>query len=373
MKYIFKNFKSFRKNQPVFLLLIIISVFATSMMINFSFGIYCNYRERKLSEIRQLRNIQMHINESAQINKSDLENCLLYLPEDLENLIDGVYVSMDIDDNLSIECQFALKNGKYIPAAAFRDNLLKANFINNYFTIEQEQNGELVALIYKESKEQSDFHDEINGFIEIQSKTYKVIGYQSWTIEEPILPFASLNQDTRTNAEEGIYLHFSRAISKQEYDDLYRIFNDNFGDLIEIPQIPFVHGQDQSVYNTMMLIAIGIAVTAAVNFAILFKYIMMQRDKMLAVYRICGLTKIKAVVLYLMECVFIIVPIYIGGSVCFNYIMLPLLSKMVGLSGTIYSIRAYLLLFLSYIIISVILLVVIIYAEIYRKNIVDSV
>jgi len=36
---------------------------------------------------------------------------------------------------------------------------------------------------------------------------------------------------------------------------------------------------------------------------------------MLAVYRICGLTKIKAVVLYLMKCVFIIVPIYIVDSV----------------------------------------------------------
>lgn len=378
MKYIVKNLNSFLKNQPLIMLLIAISVFAASIMINFSFGIYCNYREKKLSEIDELRHIQIEIDENAELTKSMLEHCFLQLPKDLENLIDTILVSAEVDDSLKIECRFAAKNGKYVPSAVFRDNLLKANLADHYFSQEQEENGELVALYWDSLKNSKSNSLEISlpiheDSIEIQGKTYKIIGFQSFIENKPIIPFSSLNSATKIDTKDGIYLNFSKAIMKPQYDELCDIINNNLGDIVQIPPLPLSDNQDGSLYNTIMLIAVCIAIIAAINFAILFQYMMMQREKMLAVYRICGMKKNRAVLTYLAECIIIIVPVYFMGTLVFHFAVLPVLSGIIDSIQTAYSLSMYIRLFLTYVISSIIVLLAIISMGIYRKKIVDSI
>lgn len=377
MKYILKNIILFKKNQPVFLVLIIVSVFITSIMINFSYGLYLNYRDKKNSEIDALRHLQIEINEDADLTKSNLEDCILHLPTDLEQLINTIRVRLE-DNGVGIDCAIAVRDGTYITPAVYRDNLIKANFIDSYFTDKQEKNGDLVALCwdYRKANQfplQGNNLVQEGDFLQIQGNSYQVIGLQTWSDYHIMLPFGSLNPETILDSNEGIYLHFNKAISKRQYDKLYAAFNGHFGDKIQIPSLPLDPSDNRSLYNTIMLISVCITIIAAINFAILFQYIMLQREKTLAVYRICGLRKTQAVLIYLSECACILVPVYALGSLTFHYLFLPVLTQFITYIHTAYTWSSYLFLFLTYVISSAAILLLIIQANIYRKKIADSI
>lgn len=365
MKYIFKNLYAIKKDQPIFLIFIIITVLITSIMINFSFGTYRVFEEKKLAEIEDLRHLDIAIDEDAGISKAGLDQCFQQLSGDLEELIYMILVSAEIDEHLNLECRFALKDGKYVPSSVFRDNLIKGNLTDHYFTEEQEANGELVALIGINQKSNS------GNTLIIQGKSYQIIGRQSWDFDNPLVPFGSLNPETEINAADGIYLSFTKAISKKQYEKIKRIFETTWGDLVEVPPFSGETDQNRTVYNTMLLIAMVIAVISAINYAVLFQYIMLRQEQMLAVYRLCGMKRKQATNIYLAECLFIIITAYAAGAALFHVFVLPVLEYLSDTIRSEFSLKIYLILFLIYLITSIAILVLVIVGNIYRKSIVD--
>lgn len=365
MKYILKNLHEMKRNQPVFLVLIIITVLVTGIMMNFSFGIYHIFREKKLSEIESLKQLDISISQDAKIVKSSLDKCFTQFSENLENLIDMVLVSVEVDDQLSLECRFSVRDGEYALPWNFRENMMKGNLADNYFTQEQEAKGELVALKGTYQKDGPDRK------LRIQDKIYEVIGCQSWNPDNPMIPFASLEPNTEICADSGIYMSFARAITKREYEEIEFIFKENLGELVEISPFSGEMEQSRSLYSVIMLISVCIAVTAAINYAILFQYIMLRQEYMLAVYRMCGMRRKQAVGVYLAECLIIITPVYVIGIILFHVLVLPKLERISIFIRAEFSVKIYLLLFGIYLISSVSVMALVIIADIYRKSVVE--
>lgn len=365
MKYILKNLHEMKKNQPVFLALIVTSVLVTSIMMNFSFGTYCIFREKKLAEIESLRNLDIGINQDAKIVKSSLDDCFFQFSENLETLIDMVLVRVKTDNQVNLECRFSVKDGHYDLPGNFRENLMKGNLADNYFTREQESKGDLVALKGTAQK------NDQNGKLNIQNKTYMIIGCQSWDPDKPMIPFASLDLNTEICADDGIYMSFSRAVTKREYEDIKLIFKENLGELIEISPFSDEVNQNRSLYSMIMRISVCIAVTAAINYAVLFQYIMLRQEYMLAVYRLCGMRRKQAVGIYLLECFIIIIPVYVVGAILFHALVLPMLVKNYTFIRVEFNLRIYLLLFGIYLVSSISILTLVIIANIYRKSVVE--
>ena len=103
------------------------------------------------------------------------------------------------------------------------------------------------------------------------------------------------------------------------------------------------------LYNTIIIISILIAILAAVNFAVLYRYILSRRTKTLAVFRMCGCTKFTALRMFLSECMFITVPLFALTTIIYDKFMLPKLGQHFEYIESAYSFKLYLLIFGIYI------------------------
>ncbi|MCC8135179.1 MAG: hypothetical protein LIO40_00640, partial [Ruminococcus sp.] len=144
---------------------------------------------------------------------------------------------------------------------------------------------------------------------------------------------------------------------------------ENFGDLASIPDLEIPESENYYLYNTIILISILIAILAAINFAVLYKYILSKRTKTLAVFRICGCTKAKTLRIFLSECMLITIPVFALTSLVYDRLILPILANHFEYIKSAYSPLLYLIIFGIYVVSSLIVLGTMIYFEFLRKSI----
>ena len=153
------------------------------------------------------------------------------------------------------------------------------------------------------------------------------------------------------------------AVSSNETTSVVEKTNKILGDraVVEPANLP----DDDAVYlyNTIIMVTIFITIVSAINFAILYRYILSSRKQSLMVYRICGMSFARVVLLYLGECVVLTVPAYVIGVLLFEHVILKKVSKYYDYMSNSYSSYVYMVLFSIYFILSLlILLFMIIYA-----------
>lgn len=76
------------------------------------------------------------------------------------------------------------------------------------------------------------------------------------------------------------------------------------------------------LYNTIIMVTIFITLVSAINFAVLYRYILSSRKQALMVYRICGLSFCRVVLLYLGECTALTITAYFIGVLLFENVIL---------------------------------------------------
>ncbi len=91
--------------------------------------------------------------------------------------------------------------------------------------------------------------------------------------------------------------------------------------VLEFPILDFPDTDTYYLYNNIMLISVLLAMLSALNFAMLYQYILQKRNKELAVFRLCGCTRAKATGIYLSECLWLSIPTYILGNILFDVLL----------------------------------------------------
>ena len=117
------------------------------------------------------------------------------------------------------------------------------------------------------------------------------------------------------------------------------------------------------------MISILIAVLASINFAVLYQYILSKRRKTLGIFRLCGCTKFKVLIIFLSECMFITMPTFALTSLCYDKLVIPVLAKHFEYIESAYSFKMYLIIFLIYVFCSLAVLTLMIYFSYLRKTI----
>lgn len=378
MKYIFKNIKSFIKTEKMIFILVIICVMASSFIINFSYGLYQNYNVVKENETSELYELEIPFNNDLNGNYADKKTLRDTVLTFSNSLNENVYMYLvkpysDIitEDYGSVQTRFIIKNGNFAPCELFKENLKKfGNFISGeYFSEEQEKNGEKVALVLQEKTNPND--DDITKKLKIndetilfQDKEFKIVGVQA--LYGLIVPFESLNDNTPVNL---LYMGFTNPLTRSQYDEVKEKISMAFGDLAEIPELDIPEAENYYLYNTIIMISVLIAVLAAINFAVLYKYILSKRTKTLSVFRICGCTKFRALRMFLSECMLITIPVFALTALCYDRFVLPVLAKHFEYIRSAYSLTLYLIIFAIYVFSSLIVLGIMIYFGFLRKTI----
>lgn len=319
MKLLLGQIKIIRKKDPVIFYLLIIVMFIAPIVLNFSYAVYKNYENAKLAKYLDLNYLEIGLNKS--ITKSQLERCLENLSDDTDNAINGIILSVDLEE--TVQSGFCFRNGSYERCDIWYANFTQNNFVTNYFSNEQEEKGELVALAplsednltWAEAKENQNASTK-----EIQGKEYQIIGYQNWS-ETYMVPYASLEKSTRINPESGIVFNFSGAITQTQYFDIKKQFNKELGKSVDIPELEFTNVQKNGLYDSMILVAILITLVFSCNILILFQYMWNETIKERSVYKICGIRKKQLFYIYFMPPIILLVTTFFAGLILYHVCM----------------------------------------------------
>lgn len=388
MNYIWCNIKNFFINKKPIFILTIFSVICSCIMIHFSYGLFQNYQLKKQYDLSDKREIALALQGSfEEIPDEELNADQFYLRA---NETSDQYVTLEllkkyvsafddsfaenvkyievtaVVDELPFRMDFSIKNGRIIKSDEFEKEVEDNSMLESgrYFTGEEYQNGERVAICW-------DYHhwntmsspvsnrlavDE--NTLRIQGKDYEIIAYGTIDNDRPTIPLTSLDDTTPFTGK--MIFHFRKPVRQQQYDIVAEKTEEILGDraVTELASLP----DDDAIYlyNTIIIVTIFITLVSAINFAILYRYILSSRKKSLMVYRICGMSFGRVVLLYLGECVALAVPAYLMGIFLFENIILKMVSGFYEYMNDSYGFYVYFVLFAIYFLLSVLILTLLI-------------
>ena len=128
------------------------------------------------------------------------------------------------------------------------------------------------------------------------------------------------------------------------------------GDKAVFEEIRTIDKDTYYTYKTVILISVFIALIAAINFMILYRYIKSTRKRTTAIFRILGLTPAKLNFMNMSECIILIVPFFILGMVLYQTVFLPRLHTYFVYMQDAYTPFVYFLLFVIFISVSLIVI-----------------
>lgn len=363
-KYTLKNIKSFFINNFIIFILLVISTITSAIVIFFSYGVYQNYNTILSYKEDDLSDDYIGINYvntgSEYVTKRDLLNCLSEI-DDIRNELREQIIQYDVEgiiDNNSYEFKFLYCDGKFKVAEEFKENLKKYDNLTEgtYWSDYEEANGICVALISDPA-----VFGEISALdsikyvnqLKIGGKIYDIIGKQAWNEKGAMFPFSTVADEQLLTST---LISFNSAVSVKTYNQIRDVFNNYMGDKAVFEEIRTIDKDTYYTYKTVILISVFIALIAAINFMILYRYIMSTRKRTTAIFRILGLTPAKLNFMNMSECIILIVPFFILGMVLYQTVFLPRLHTYFVYMQDAYTPFVYFLLFVIFISVSLIVI-----------------
>lgn len=373
MKYIWKNIYSFFKKETGLFCLCLICIFLSSQLMLTAYGIYGCYTKKKLTREMDMNSLELELSETGTVTKKEFSEAFLACPSELTDGIDMILVYAKYAEKEGVrplELRFTVREGKICSCTLFANNLEQNHMITEYFSEEQEENGEEVALAYngRDQEIQGWLRDMENpdGTLSILGKDYEVIGGQSWAAA--LIPYQSLEDDTELYNNFGISLYFHDPVTRDQYNQLKETLTAELGERVIFPEREIYDFNQLYLYNTILLINGFILLAAALNFALLYRYILMKRKKNLAVFQLCGLTRLWAAYYYLGECILLLVPVIPLAFVCFRLLVLPVLAKTYTDIWSLFPGNIYGKFGAAYLVVSLLFLVPVIALELNRQT-----
>lgn len=356
MKIIFYNIKNFIRQHRGFFLLMIITIFFSSSVMLFSYGLFQHYKLSKKDYDINQTSMSVSVNRDdpnvVPMTKGELLECISSLESNTTNACELMCVESFFNDceiplsdiiltEFSALSRFLYVDGEFRCYSELYKTLQKQGWFlkGRYYTDSEYQQGEPLILL------PSEIYNAPSDVI-IQGRTYK----KTASIKgETDVIFTALHDETECNF---ISFEFKQPPSLRQYNDICNTFKRVFGDRIRFSEIEPFYQEDYWLYNTIMLVAILIAIIASINLIILYQYILLKRRKTLSVFMICGCNKGKAVMYYLAECMLITIPCFIISALFYHNVLLRIFARKFTYIESAYSLKLYVTAFIIYIFIS---------------------
>lgn len=382
MRHTFLNIASFFKSEKLILFIILICVISSAFILNFSYGLFYHYNEQKNEAEIDLNNIWPEIAEDAVLTKGELKRYVEALSNDLHSAVQVIYAAGDIseygfntDESLhELSMRFRFVDGEYRISEVTREAWEEHSFIpfGRYITDDEESSGKQVALVWGNGENNwnnpctSIKNDD--GTITLFGKKYEVVGVYSAGGGTPIVPFLTVPNDLKITAFSIV---FERNITRSIYDELRMTALAVIPDKLIFPELELPDQDSIAIYNNMIVIAVIISLLSIINFAMLYRFVLKKRQRNIAVMRICGCTKAKAVLIYLAECLLLTLPPYLIGTLINIVCVSNIFGKVFDFITEAYSPEIYGIIAVTYFTVFLIILSVMIFRTI-NKSIVEE-
>ncbi|MCM1299820.1 MAG: hypothetical protein NC203_11880 [Firmicutes bacterium] len=254
-----------------------------------------------------------------------------------------IYASGDISEygfntdesSHTLSMRFRFVDGEYhiseVTKEAWEEHSLMP--FGRYITDNEEAAGKQVALVWGTNANSwntpcTNIKND-DGTITLFGKKYEVVGVYNAGGGTPIVPFLTVPDELRILQ---FSITFERNITRSVYESLRQTAAEVIPDKLIFPELELPDRDSIAIYNNMIVIAVIISFLSIVNFAMLYRFVLKKRQRNLAVLRICGCTKAKAVLIYLAECLILTLPAYIVGTFL-NVFLLIMFSEMFLISS----------------------------------------
>ena len=370
------NIKAFVKNESVVFTVIIVCVISSAFIINFSYGLYYNFVTQKSETELELKTLNPELVQGAVITKGEFQEFAEALDENTLNSMVVIYAGAELSEFESesgpgsFPMRFVIHAGRYNICEVTRKNWEEKSVITSgrYISSAEEQSGELVAVVGGEGadnwNEACEKFRNADGSITMFGKRYKVVGTYSAGTAAPIVPFLTVPDDVQIMQ---IGFSFDRNITRSMYNDITLKADESFPGLLKFPELKFPDTDTVSIYNNMIWIALLISLLSVTNFAMLYRFILLKRRRGLAIMRICGCSRVRAVLMYLAECVVITLPAYAVGAGLNILVTNKVMCRVLDFIKEAYSLKTYLWLFAGFMFVFVIVVIPMISMSVGRK------
>lgn len=381
MKYIIRNIILFIKNQTSLFMITMLAISSSVLLLHFSYSMYQSFMKSKEAEEFEKTYISVKINdkfEKYDVNEDNgfykirkIKNQDYVTVSELKKLVGNLSDSFQDElinigvkgcvGNVPLYFNLSAENNEIIKSDFYETNL-KANHLlteGRYFTEEEYSKGLRVAIIYDSStNKNTDFSNSILSSdpkkICLEGKEYEIIGKQQIYSDQPIIPFTCLSDSTPLYG--FLEFEFREPANSVEYEELKENINLYFGDHATLESVQLPDKNKIYLYNTMIVIAILIAVISALNFGILYQYLLKMRQEEIRAMLICGLRKRKAIFMFVTECIFLTLPAYVVSVFVYDCFLLKILSDSYEYVENHYSVWLYFILFIIYYVSSILVL-----------------
>lgn len=364
MKYIVLNIRIFLHKSPSIFAAAILCILSSALLLNFSYGLYCNYQMTKAEMNNDLKKIGSAIDPNAAPNRQQIQNFVEALPEEISANISfyfsGSISEYENDEMITeLESRFIYQQGKYSVMPEYRKNVTEKLLSGRMITDSEENCGSYVAVIYQPRAVSDKTNDE-STYISLFGRSYQVIGEQNLIDGFPTIPFLAV-------PENFVYdriaiMTFHNLMTRSQYEELKRTAQIYIPNAISFPDLPLPDKDNNIIYNNIILISILIAMLSVLNYAMLYRYILQKRRKSLAIFRICGCSILRTMLLYLGECVCTSLPIYGAGTVLFIVLLNHVFGNMFPYMKQSYSVNVYLMIFAIYSIVMLVIMSIMIFS-----------
>ena len=317
MKYLLRYYRQQIKTNTGFFMLSILCMVVSIFILLFAYGVFQHY-SIILSRNEEADSggwMLLDFEGEDEFTKERMDRCIDRIVEQYDTLAacgnHFSYVNLyAVIDN--IEYSFCVeydRNGAKV-ATAHVDFMKeqKALLEGDYWTDEDEAEGNPVALDYRSDgiMAESDFDlaplHQKEGYLTIQGKDYKIIGYQCFSNCDPIeIPYNSLDSDTLLYTG-WVMLDFQEFLTTDTKQLISDIFADEFGDTFSLETSETLDLDSYYTFRSASLLVIVLAVLSGLVLFILNSHLENRMRRTKGIYRLCGMSRMRVHLLSFLAC-----------------------------------------------------------------------
>ena len=416
-KYLVKNLKSLLTKQGVISLLLVVNIVVSALVICFSYGLYQNYNiiinesESEHIDCFKIRIKDEYISTdqyspyTTEVTVGMVKDFIYMLDGKDFEVIDFIYCKAGYYTDLYYPSHKPEKDGYFLQDYYFtiedgelsiaRLSVPYYKSVHDYITNQSIKNGQKVAVVSKEFFEEEAFsymwgfpngggkyyildkrtQQGDRDYIRINGEDYKLVGLtrdRNMTAHIYV-PFTSLPDDTKISSSYlEINIKKNKTITEKVYNDILDCAEIAMGEYTYVEEVEITETTEAYYYKTIILISVVIAILAAINMAILYRYIFEKRSSELAILRICGCSKRKAVRMYLLECMLVNAPLFALTEYVYHKLIMPKLTGIFPHMEGAYSKNLYLVILGIYVVASLVVMLVMIAVTVGKHSLVEQ-
>lgn len=382
--YVFINIKNFIKNNTLMFVLLIIMELFSSLIILFSFGVYNHFGMQQVAKEFDTTLIRISFKQNSSLGEikevmGQVSDEILSQTSEIQ-LVSSYYIdgSDTISECVTDTAYTYTENGpliQNIPSENMADILMYMQYNSEtgmyeqyykdynvysghvregrFFSNEDYQSSEKY-MAYCRGAKGMNMNYEVGSTVIFCGEEFEVIGRYATAFDPHVAPnrLTFSYYSAPDSMEIGtVRYKFERFIPKDDFYTVASLFEDRFGDNITVNTPEDLLAIEHGYYSTVMLIAVLFIVISAINFSILFSYILYVRNKSISVFRIEGCSRERAVRIFASEFALISSVCFVIGALVYNFILLPRLKPIFEYMDYTYSLSNYIAIFAAYMII----------------------